>query len=135
QAPHISQSCRWDCGVACVQMVLAGLGRHVERSSLLASLGTRSIWTVDLAMLLHRLGIRFMYCTRTVGVTEGYSKVNFYRSDFTDDTKRVNALFQEANDAGVGAIQRSIAWRELASLLADRQFVAILLVDSQSLYP
>lgn len=58
QAPHVSQSCQWDCGVSCVQMVLRGLGREAERSSLLASLGTRSVWTIDLAMLLHRQGVR-----------------------------------------------------------------------------
>ena len=39
-------------------MVLRGLGREAERSSLLASLGTRSVWTIDLAMLLHRQGVR-----------------------------------------------------------------------------
>lgn len=39
-------------------MVLRGLGREAERSSLLASLGTRSVWTIDLAMLLHRHGVR-----------------------------------------------------------------------------
>lgn len=54
----MSQVCHWDCGVSCAQMVLRGLGREAERSSLLASLGTRSVWTIDLAMLLHRQGVR-----------------------------------------------------------------------------
>ena len=59
QAPHVSQCSNWDCGVACVQMVLRGLSREGERSSLLAALGTRSVWTIDLAMLLHRFGVRY----------------------------------------------------------------------------
>ncbi|CAM9725008.1 unnamed protein product, partial [Hapterophycus canaliculatus] len=94
QAPHVSQCCQWDCGVSCVQMVLRGLGREAERSSLLASLGTRSVWTIDLAMLLHRQGIRFMYGTRTAGVTEAYSTIDFYRANFDRDARRVQSLFK-----------------------------------------
>ena len=60
KAPHVSQCRHWDCGVACAQMVLQGLGREVERSSLLASLRTQSVWTIDLAMLLHRQGVRWV---------------------------------------------------------------------------
>lgn len=67
KAPHVSQCRHWDCGVACAQMVLQGLGREVDRSSLLASLRTQSVWTIDLAMLLHRQGVRWVmvvpYCS------------------------------------------------------------------------
>lgn len=35
-----------------------------------------------------------MYCTRTVGVKETYSTVDFYRSEFDRDTRRVQALFK-----------------------------------------
>ncbi|CBN76540.1 chromosome 22 open reading frame 13, isoform CRA_c [Ectocarpus siliculosus] len=96
KAPHVSQICHWDCGVSCAQMVLRGLGREAERSSLLASLGTRSVWTIDLAMLLHRQGVRFMYGTRTAGVTEAYSTIDFYRANFDHDAPRVQSLFKAA---------------------------------------
>ena len=70
--PHCRQRDTWDCGVACVQMVLGWLRRDgrdggdrwgsppsppsradlVARQDLLGLLGTRSIWTVDLLYLL-----------------------------------------------------------------------------------
>lgn len=135
KAPHVSQCGRWDCGVACAQMVLQGLGRDIERASLLAALGTRSVWTIDLAMLLHRYGVRFMYCTKTVGVKEAYSTVDFYRSEFDSDTRRVQALFKAAEEAKVGAVQKAFSWQELAVLLSGYEYAAIVLVDSRYLYP
>eukprot|EP00752_Nemacystus_decipiens_P001296 g1288.t1 len=135
KAPHVSQSCQWDCGVSCVQMVLRGLGREAERSSLLASLGTRSVWTIDLAMLLHRQGVRFTYGTRTAGVTEAYSAIDFYRDNFDRDAPRVQALFKAAEEAKVGAVQKAFSWQELAVLVSSYNYAAIVLVDSRYLYP
>ncbi|CAM9820328.1 unnamed protein product, partial [Scytosiphon promiscuus] len=135
KAPHVSQCCQWDCGVSCVQMVLRGLGREAERSSLLASLGTRSVWTIDLAMLLHRQGVRFMYGTRTAGVTEAYSTIDFYRANFDRDARRVQALFKAAEEAKVGAVQKAFSWQELAVLVSSYNYAAIVLVDSRYLYP
>ncbi|CAM9837311.1 unnamed protein product [Laminaria digitata] len=116
-------------------MVLQGLGREVERSSLLASLRTQSVWTIDLAMLLHRQGVRFTYCTRTAGVTETYSTVDFYRANFDRDAFRVQSLFKEAEEAKVGAVQKSFSWQELAVLVSGYDYAAIVLVDSRYLYP
>eukprot|EP00903_Cladosiphon_okamuranus_P007226 g7014.t1 len=135
KAPHVSQSCQWDCGVSCVQMVLRGLGREAERASLLASLGTRSVWTIDLAMLLHRQGVRFTYGTRTAGVTEAYSAIDFYRDNFDRDAPRVQALFKAAEEAKVGAVQKAFSWQELAVLVSSYNYAAIVLVDSRYLFP
>ncbi|CAM9359808.1 unnamed protein product [Ectocarpus sp. 6 AP-2014] len=144
KAPHVSQICHWDCGVSCAQMVLRGLGREAERSSLLASLGTRSVWTIDLAMLLHRQGVRrvksrgavgFMYGTRTAGVTEAYSTIDFYRANFDHDAPRVQSLFKAAEEANVGAVQKAFSWQELAVLVSSYNYVAIVLVDSRYLHP
>lgn len=33
---------------------------------------TRSIWTIDLAYLMRRFGVRHRFCTRTLGVDKGY---------------------------------------------------------------
>ncbi|CAB1113166.1 unnamed protein product [Ectocarpus sp. CCAP 1310/34] len=135
KAPHVSQICHWDCGVSCAQMVLRGLGREAERSSLLASLGTRSVWTIDLAMLLHRQGDPlFMYGTRTVGVTEAYSTIDFYRANFDHDAPRVQSLFKAAEEANVGAVQKTFSWQELAVLVSSYNYAAIVLVDSRYLH-
>jgi Guanylylate cyclase len=71
---HIRQQETWDCGIACLQMVLQWLRTSLdddievdhtyspwsrlevlERKLLLSKINTESIWTVDLAMLLEKL--------------------------------------------------------------------------------
>lgn len=37
---------------------------------------------------------RFMYGTRTAGVTEAYSTIDFYRANFDSDAPRVHSLFK-----------------------------------------
>lgn len=34
---------------------------------------TRSIWTIDLAYLMRRFGVRHRFCTQTLGVDKGYT--------------------------------------------------------------
>lgn len=33
---------------------------------------TESVWTIDLAYLMHHLGIRHCFCTQTLGVDKGF---------------------------------------------------------------
>jgi len=40
---------------------------------------------------------RFTYGTRTAGVTEAYSTIEFYRGNFDRDAPRVQALFKVSN--------------------------------------
>ena len=59
--PHVKQLAGWDCGVACLQMVLGLLATAVpgstpapSREQIMARIGTsvKSVWTIDLAMAL-----------------------------------------------------------------------------------
>jgi len=69
---HVRQHEHWDCGIACLEMVCEWLGRRrsleassgsggkrpvargIDRNEIAASLGTRSVWTVDLLLMLDR---------------------------------------------------------------------------------
>lgn len=57
QFPHVQQRDSWDCGIACVLMVISGIcGRRYSYRHLQQLLDTKSVWTIDLALLLRRFG-------------------------------------------------------------------------------
>ncbi|KAM0871647.1 hypothetical protein ACQ4PT_039240 [Festuca glaucescens] len=101
--PHVQQAFTWDCGLACVLMVLRTLGvdccdgiAHLEKLC-----RTTSIWTVDLAYLLHKFSVVFSFFTVTIGANPQYSAETFYREQLQEDIDRVDELFGKAFDAGI----------------------------------
>ncbi|XP_051121668.1 guanylyl cyclase 1 isoform X2 [Andrographis paniculata] len=132
--PHINQECMWDCGLACVLMVLRSL--NVYSCSLL-ELGeicrTTSIWTVDLAYLLQKFSVSFTYCTVTLGANPDFSVETFYKDQLSNDLVRVNMLFQEARHAGIHIECRSVGTKELSTIILSGKYVAIALVDQYKL--
>ena len=86
--PH-TQLSTWDCGLACLQMVLNAVHRPQSRQALLTALDTRSVWTIDLALALADSGIRFLFCTRTIEVSADFSAIDYYTKDFEADSRRV----------------------------------------------
>lgn len=67
---HVRQIGDWDCGVACVQMII-GKSRSLPSSWQTA----RSVWTIDLAYLLRSFDVKFRYTTITLGANMDYSGV------------------------------------------------------------
>jgi hypothetical protein len=134
KVPHYRQRATWDCGVACVQMVLAGLNCcSCDREQLLRSLATSSVWTIDLALLLHECGVRFEFCTKTVGCKAAYRSIDFYHKAFEQDADRVNRRFFEANAQGIGVRIASFSITELAQLVQSASCAVIVLVDARHL--
>jgi Guanylylate cyclase len=133
KAPHYRQRTTWDCGVACVQMILAGLRCNCDREQLLRSLATSSIWTIDLALLLHECGVRFEFCTKTVGCKAAYRSIDFYHKAFEQDADRVNRRFFEANAQGIGVRIASFSITELAQLVQSASCAVMVLVDARHL--
>nr|XP_043616880.1 guanylyl cyclase 1-like [Erigeron canadensis]XP_043616881.1 guanylyl cyclase 1-like [Erigeron canadensis] len=128
--PHIKQKRNWDCGLACVLMVLRTLNiKHFDFEDLEAFCPTISIWTVDLAYLLHKLSIRFSYITVTLGANPNFSLETFYEKQLTDDIIRVNMLFQRSQEAGINIECRSIKGDEIALLILSGKHIVIALVD------
>ncbi|KAL1365274.1 hypothetical protein HN51_013336 [Arachis hypogaea] len=132
--PHVNQIYTWDCGLACVSMVLKTIGVNDRDIQALAELCcTNSIWTVDLAYLLQRFSVAFSYFTVTFGANPNYSVESFYKEELPNDLVRVDMLFQKAVESGIDIQCRSISGREISILILSGKYIAIALVDQSKL--
>ncbi|XP_048326317.2 guanylyl cyclase 1 isoform X2 [Ziziphus jujuba] len=134
EVPHINQLYSWDCGLACVLMVFRTVGINSYSIQSLAELCcTNSIWTVDLAYLLHEFSISFSYYTVTLGANPNYSDETFYKEQLPKDLVRVETLFQRSLDAGLNIQCRSISEEEISLWMLSGKYIAIALVDQYKL--
>lgn len=134
EVPHVHQLCNWDCGLACILMVLRTLGiEHCDIHSLGKLCSTTSIWTVDLAYLLHNFSVSFTFLTVTLGANPEFSMETFYKEQLPDDLGRVDSLFQKAIEAGINIQHRAISGKEISILILSGKYVAVALVDKYKL--
>lgn len=134
EVPHINQQYSWDCGLACVLMVLRALGiNSCNLQALVELCRTMSIWTVDLAYLLHKFPVNFSFFTVTVGANPSYSIETFYQEQLPNDLVRVDMLFRKALEAGIIIQCRSISGEEISFLILSGKYIAIALVDQHKL--
>lgn len=133
--PGITQAFNWDCGLACVLMVLKALGfRHYHMATLMQKCPTRSIWTIDLAHLLAACGVSgVQLLTITVGANQAYSDEHFYAESILADSRRVRHLFETAAAAGILVEQRSVTLPDLIALLLAGSHLLIVLVNKVTL--
>ncbi|KAK1299414.1 hypothetical protein QJS10_CPB14g01678 [Acorus calamus] len=134
EVPHVRQLCNWDCGLACVAMVLSALrieGGDIH--SLREMCNTTSIWTVDLAYLLHKFSVDFSFFTVMLGVNPDFSAETFYKEQLPDDLGRVDSLFKNALECGINIQCRSISAREISFLMLSGKYIAVALVDKYKL--
>ncbi|GLC36565.1 hypothetical protein PLESTM_000460800 [Pleodorina starrii] len=134
--PHCKQYFNWDCGLACVQMILQASGfPHCDYRILRQFCATTSIWTVDLAHLLRRFGLAVSFFTVTLGPNPAYANESFYMENMEDDERRVSQLFVDAARVGIEVQQRSISSEELQFWLLSGSCLVIVLVDKRKLDP
>lgn len=134
RVPHVRQSYNWDCGLACVLMVLKAAGVHTEDlASLRAACCTTSIWTVDLAYLLRRSGLSVELMTITLGANPDYASEGFYKEHIQEDGSRVERLFRDASAAGIKVTRKSMGCRELKDRMLLGSTLVIALVDKTRL--
>ncbi|CAM8919988.1 unnamed protein product [Rhodiola kirilowii] len=132
--PHYNQQSSWDCGLACILMVLNTIGASDCNIRDLKDLcNINSIWTVDLAYLLQKFSIQFSYFTVTLGANPTYSAEKFYMDQFSEDLVRVDMLFQNASKAGIDIQCRSISEKEVSMFILSGKYVAVALVDQSKL--
>ncbi|EFJ26551.1 hypothetical protein SELMODRAFT_97002, partial [Selaginella moellendorffii] len=132
--PHVRQLRSWDCGLACVSMVLRALGIESCNLKTLSQLcRNTSIWTVDLAYLLRHFSVDVAFLTITLGANPLLAVESFYKDNMEADEKRVNKLFEKAPQAGIQIQWRSISGEELAMLILSGRYLAIALVDKHKL--
>uniref|UniRef100_A0A383VMI5 Guanylyl cyclase n=1 Tax=Tetradesmus obliquus TaxID=3088 RepID=A0A383VMI5_TETOB len=133
---HVSQQYSWDCGLACVLMVLRALGcTSCDMHQLRRLSQTTSVWTVDLAHLLARFGAAVTFCTITIGINGDYANEWFYMEHLEDDEKRVQQLFSQAAQLGIRLQECSVPLQELVTAVASGRQLAILLVDRRKIDP
>eukprot|EP00967_Tisochrysis_lutea_P071507 scaffold95058_cov30-Tisochrysis_lutea.AAC.5 len=105
--PSRAQAADWDCGLACVQMVLLALGvgaTECTLTELRKRLTSNSVWTADLVFLLASYGIECEYLTSELGAgadSADRAGSAFYSASLDADAARVNALFARAEEEGV----------------------------------
>ncbi|KAJ2133664.1 hypothetical protein IW136_004927 [Coemansia sp. RSA 678] len=129
----VLQQYEWDCGLACVSMIVRAFGATCTVEQLARDVHTQSVWTIDLAMLLRTRLPRadFTYYTTCVGVNPQHSQSMFYSSELDDDWRRVIALFSAARvEQSVRVVELELPLLDLKRFVVHRQYVAILLVDT-----
>lgn len=106
---HIKQEYEWDCGLACVRMVLQALGSLNEGNFQIAcqqlGFGT-NVWTIDLASVLTYFNAKYIFYTETFGVDMSYQNNSFYEDTFKVDEQRVKRLFSCAEDLNLKVKKR-----------------------------
>ncbi len=133
---HRRQRSNWDCGLACVQMVLNAArteghrqqeqdeGEMVTAQELEARCSQdqvkRSVWTIDLCYLLRRYGVDFLFTTVTLGVDPSYAKEKFYARVLEGDSARVQERFEAAAAQGIRVEQSDASLEDILSHLRDR---------------
>jgi len=130
---HFQQKENWDCGLACIHMILQECGKQPDWNDLLIGVRTRSVWTIDLATLLLHNQIRFAYVTRVLGVQQSYRSSAFYKNEFEEDYARICQLFVEAESQKMQMKQATVSDEELLSLMKMRHLAIIALVDAKKL--
>eukprot|EP00899_Mesostigma_viride_P011985 jgi/Mesvir1/20788/Mv07898-RA.1 len=132
--PHIRQLHTWDCGLACVVMILRSLGCHeCTLDAVMKLCPVTSVWTVDLAYLLRHFGVDVCYLTLTLGANPAFASETFYKDNIHNDVARVNDLFRQAGSHGIHIYRRSLAVEEIQHYLLTGRFLAIVLVDKYKL--
>ncbi|GIY37551.1 protein GUCD1 [Caerostris extrusa] len=94
---HVKQHLSWDCGISAVMMILRlYMKENLEDVSRQEGFD-KSTWTIDLAYLLRKFGIRHLYVTVTIGVNPGYSEEDFYQRVLKKDAQRISDRFSTAD--------------------------------------
>ena len=172
---HIRQSETWDCGLTCLQMILQWLrtgdeegiittaSLEAEKAWMIKYVATKSIWTIDLVMLLEyyshnttleddddavhheqstssscsintKQKVSYLFCSTKFGVDESYNKLGYYKDSFTSDELRVKRLFEMAHERNWSLLQTShITFRTFVDVVSKQGVVAIVLLDNRVL--
>ncbi|KAI8339516.1 Guanylylate cyclase-domain-containing protein [Chlamydoabsidia padenii] len=123
--PHIMQDTHWDCGLACVAMLLQGMNVKTSSKDLAKQCTVESIWTIDLAYLLGKYATDFTYYTSYFGSRKEYQMDSFYKANFDEDELRVNHLFSAA--------KRVLPLDDFKRYLSYKRFALLVLVNARLL--
>ncbi|KPJ13416.1 Uncharacterized protein C22orf13 [Papilio machaon] len=127
---HYQQRFNWDCGIACVMMLLPSEQRDYLRkhfTKICYDEGfLQSTWTIDLCYLLKRFGIEHCMYTIVKGVNSRRAindGINYQAC------KRVESRIDNAEEAGIFIKEKELSVEDLLSHV-ECKGPAIVLVDS-----
>ncbi|CAB9516044.1 guanylyl cyclase domain containing 1 [Seminavis robusta] len=172
---HIRQTETWDCGIACLMMVLRWLRSKqeihdssassqpsfistplsplevIERKLLLQKVGTQSIWTVDLVMLLEATLLQnssaddssgnnnhpshnnttYLFASQVMGADLSHSTAGYYQNAFAADSVRVQRICDDMIQLQLPMLcPFDMAFHQLIRLVSREKCIAIVLVDN-----
>lgn len=151
QITHIKQVDAWDCGLACIQMVIGWLNndtcnitqeeKEVQREWMMSSVKAKSLWTIDLVVLLQNMldldtsnnltSSSYLFCSKQFGIDESYNNFHYYKDAFSEDEIRVKSLFEKAEHQSLPLMQVShMSLNILIDLVSRENVVAIVLLDN-----
>lgn len=120
-ASPVRQSETWDCGIACLQMLLP---HHNDDTSILQ---TQSVWTADLVWYLHQHESRFLFVTKSLWPNPEWKELAYYKQAYSDDWDRVTRRVGDMQHAPI--LQTSISIDAVRTFIQRDDCVAIALVD------
>lgn len=152
---------KFTIGIACLQMALRWLrdtdceagsdlapSEIIERKILIENAGTRSIWTVDLLILLEELlkeqegnqhqpnhyNTTYLFSSEVLGVNESHSTTGYYALAFGKDSERVKEHFVRIRSQQLPVLcPFHMQFSQLLSLIILERCIAIVLVDNNVL--
>ena len=137
---HVRQGEQWDCGITCIQMAMAWLrpDGHESREWMLKTIGTESIWSIDLIYLLSKLlkkeEASYLLSSKTLGVDETHGVLGYYKKAFSQDEVRVRQRFEEARRAGLPLLcLKHLSLSQVIRLVSRDDCIAIVLLDNSIL--
>lgn len=105
---------------------------------MLDTLGTQSVWTIDLFVLFSGMCAEkqcgYLLCSKTLGVDREHNSLHYYEKAFGKDQMRVDELFAKAHDLGLNMCSAShLGLAQVIRLVAQPHIVAIILLDNSVL--
>jgi hypothetical protein len=106
---HVPQTEHWDCGVACICMILLWINNQsITTTPSLYDLKlhhnwNKPLWTIEIFHFLKSCNVEVTFITKFLGVGEHHSDMEWYSEHLDEDTKRVNTLLEatQANNWSV----------------------------------
>lgn len=156
RACHMHQQEVWDCGIACLLIILRWIRQDSignsesheeklstdeiqERQYLLDAVGTQSIWTPDLVLqldvLLKQEGRgRYLFCSKTFEVVKDYQQVGYYRAAFGSDEERVTRIFEQFATSDIKShmvrMEQGVPLPQILDAVCHPNCIALVLVDN-----
>jgi Guanylylate cyclase len=136
---HVHQIETWDCGIACLLMVMTFLkqdhGIEEERMFMFQAVATQSIWSIDLVNLIEiyktrGIDISYLYCSMTLEVDETHQGLAFYAQAFPLDQIRVKYLLQQAQKEKWHVMEIELTLSHVLEMLRRPNCIAIALIDN-----